>query len=83
MDLPWNRLGVWLVVAWFVYQLKDFFGVSNRIPMPLCDAMSIPQQRSTAHYVAFRNSVVHMRDQLHVYTVPKFDGKSCMHPKCA
>ena len=32
VDLPWNRLGVWLVVAWFVYQLKDFFGVSGRSP---------------------------------------------------
>lgn len=27
LDLPWNRVGVWVVVAWFMYQLKDFFGV--------------------------------------------------------
>ena len=27
VDLPWNRVGVWIVVAWFLYQLKDFFGV--------------------------------------------------------
>ena len=29
VDLPWNRLAVWMAVAWFVYQLKDFFGVSD------------------------------------------------------
>jgi hypothetical protein len=29
VDLPWNRVGVWIVVAWFVYQLKDFFGVGQ------------------------------------------------------
>ena len=26
-DLPWQRVGVWAVVAWAAYQLKDFFGV--------------------------------------------------------
>lgn len=29
VDLPWNRVGVWVVVAWFMYQLKDFFGVCS------------------------------------------------------
>ena len=28
VDLPWNRVGVWAVVVWFMYSLKDFFGVS-------------------------------------------------------
>ncbi|CAL8468128.1 g7667 [Coccomyxa elongata] len=28
LDLPWNRVGVWVVVAWFFYQLKDFFGIA-------------------------------------------------------
>ena len=28
VDLPWNRVGVWAVVIWFMYSLKDFFGVS-------------------------------------------------------
>ncbi|EIE20668.1 hypothetical protein COCSUDRAFT_48360 [Coccomyxa subellipsoidea C-169] len=28
VDLPWNRVGVWVVVAWFMYQLKDFFGIA-------------------------------------------------------
>lgn len=32
LDLPWNRVGVWLAVAWFAYQLKDFFGVSLHVP---------------------------------------------------
>lgn len=27
VDLPWNRVGVWAVVIWFMYSLKDFFGV--------------------------------------------------------
>ena len=27
-DLPWQRIGVWAVVSWAAYQLKDFFGVS-------------------------------------------------------
>jgi hypothetical protein len=34
LDLPWNRLGVWLAVAWFTYQLKDFFGVRGHPPLP-------------------------------------------------
>ena len=29
LDLPWNRVGVWAVVIWFMYSLKDFFGVSG------------------------------------------------------
>ena len=28
VDLPWNRVGVWAVVVWFMYSLRDFFGVS-------------------------------------------------------
>ena len=36
VDLPWNRLAVWVAIAWFAYQLKDFFGVSgnNTLPAP-------------------------------------------------
>ena len=36
LDLPWNRVGVWVVVAWFFYQLKDFFGVRcSNVPCAL------------------------------------------------
>ena len=35
LDLPWNRLAVWLAVAWFTYQLKDFFGVRGHHPPSL------------------------------------------------
>ncbi|CAL5219585.1 g1445 [Coccomyxa viridis] len=28
VDLPWNRVGVWAVVVWFMYSLKDFFGIA-------------------------------------------------------
>lgn len=36
LDLPWNRVGVWVVVAWFFYQLKDFFGVRcSHMPRPV------------------------------------------------
>ena len=26
-ELPWQRVGIWTVVAWAFYQLHDFFGV--------------------------------------------------------
>ena len=30
LDLPWKRVGVWALVIWFAYQLRDFFGVSRQ-----------------------------------------------------
>ena len=51
VDLPWNRLGVWLVVAWFVYQLKDFFGVSGCAALLHVRSVLAPSmQRCTWHY---------------------------------
>ena len=46
VDLPWNRLGVWLVVAWFVYQMKDFFGVSGQSPSLSGDVLAPGMQHA-------------------------------------
>ena len=37
VDLPWNRVGVWAVVIWFMYSLKDFFGVNSWDQCPTSD----------------------------------------------
>ena len=38
VDLPWNRVGVWAVVVWFMYSLKDFFGVRHLLTGLPCSA---------------------------------------------
>jgi len=40
IDLPWNRVGVWAVVVWFMYSLKDFFGVSRSVTSFFLDQQS-------------------------------------------
>ncbi len=43
VDLPWNRVGVWAVVVWFMYSLKDFFGVSCILTALPCSASLVVQ----------------------------------------
>ena len=54
VDLPWNRVGVWAVVVWFMYSLKDFFGVScilTGLPCnaSFCGARGVSPQVSAQH----------------------------------
>ena len=88
VDLPWNRLGVWLVVAWFVYQLKDFFGVSGQGPslmwgcaslsMPLCGIH--PWQKGVISLVCcYRLANIHRVSIIDWHPLHAVDTAQCMH----
>lgn len=68
LNLPWKRVGIWGLVGFSAYQLKDFFGVSYNLSCCSAKSMKVFQMQPTDLQDSVqRISLAHSQDLLMNY----------------